>query len=324
VRIVFLGTPQFAVPALRAIHSLSFDLAAVFSRPDRPAGRGRSATAPPVKELASSLGVPVFQPENPNAEEPLERLRSLAPDCLVVVAYGAILSPPLLAVARLGALNLHASLLPHYRGASPVAQAILDGVAGTGVTTMWMDKGIDTGDVVYQRYVSILPEESAGALSARLATIGADLLVETLHAIERGDAPRHRQDRAAGRYCRKLRKEQGIIDWALGPEALARHVRAMTPWPGAQTAFVDGGAAGAHVLIVEEARVLDEIGRDAVPGTVLPPAAVGPTAGVPVACTGGSVELLRVRPAGKHSMNAADWWRGVRAPHGRFSGAELP
>jgi methionyl-tRNA formyltransferase len=316
VRLVFLGTPEFAVPALHALASAPFDVAAVFSQPDRPAGRGRHAAAPPVKQLAEALGLPVFQPENPNAEEPLQRLRALAPDCLVVVAYGAILSKELLTVARLGALNLHASLLPHYRGASPIAQAILDGVPGTGVTTMWMDEGIDTGDVIYQRYVPILPEETAGALSERLSHLGARLLVDTLRAVERGEAPRHPQAREAGRYCRKLRKEQGVIDWATAPEPLVRHVRAMTPWPGAQTALE---AVGASALIVEEARVLDEIAREAAPGSVLPQSAVGPTSGVPVACAGGAVEVLRVRPAGKRSMSAADWWRGVRTSGSRFA-----
>jgi methionyl-tRNA formyltransferase len=189
---------------------------------------------------------------------------------------------------------------------------------------MWMDEGIDTGDIVYQRYVAIEPEESAGELSARLAEIGAGLLVETLRAVERGQAPRHAQNRSIGRYCRKLRKEQGVIDWSAAPENLARHVRAMTPWPGAQTAFQAADPAPALPLIVEAARVLDEIPRAEPPGSVLAPTAVGPTEGVPVACVGGAVEIVRVRPAGKRSMDAAEWWRGVRATAGRFVSEPIP
>jgi methionyl-tRNA formyltransferase len=312
MRIVFMGTPRFAVPPLAALAAARFEVPAVYAQPDRPAGRGRKTAAPPVKEWAAGHGLAVHQPEDANSPASLALLRDLAPDLFVVVAYGCILSPELLRVPRLGALNVHASLLPDYRGAAPVTGAILDGRPGTGVTTLWMDEGIDTGDLVFQRYLPILPEETAGELSERLAEAGAALLVDTLRAIERGAAPRLPQDRAAGSYCRKLRKEQGVIDWSADAERVARHVRAMTPWPGAQASF-----AGSD-LLVERARVLDLLPRAAAPGTVLGPAEVGPAEGVAVACGRGAVELVAVRPAGKAGMAAGAWWRGLRAAGGRF------
>ena len=313
MRLVFLGTPGFAAASLEALLEARFEIALVVAQPDRPAGRGRTLTAPPVARLARDRRLQLAQPEDANAERWVQELAALEPDLFVIVAYGLILSPALLAVPRLGALNVHASLLPDYRGASPIACAIEDGVAGTGVTTMWLDDGIDTGDIVYQRYVPIDPEETAGELSDRLANEGAKLLVDSLRAIAAGTAPRHPQDRAAGRYCRKLRKEQGAIDWSADAERVARHVRAVTPWPGARTSW------GEIEVTVERARVFDLVARDTAPGTVMSAAEAGPSDGPVVACGRGALELTHVRPAGKKSMAARDWWRGLRASAGRFS-----
>jgi len=312
LRLVFLGTPEFAARSLEALVDARFDVVLVIAQPDRPAGRGRALTAPAVARVARERGLKLAQPENANAAATIAELTALEPDLFVIVAYGLILSPELLRVPRLGALNVHASLLPDYRGASPIACAIEDGVAGTGVTTMWLDDGIDTGDMVLQRYVPIDPEETAGELSDRLAHEGAKLLVDTLRAIAGGTAPRHPQDRNAGGYCRKLRKEQGVIDWSAGAERVARHVRAVTPWPGARTAF------GSVEVTVERARVFDLVSRESEPGTVLSAAEAGPSEGPVVACGRGALELVRVRPAGKTSMAAGDWWRGMRASGGRF------
>jgi methionyl-tRNA formyltransferase len=313
VRLVFLGTPGFAAASLEALIEARFDIALVVAQPDRPAGRGRTLTAPPVARVARDRGLQLAQPEDANAEVWIQKLAALEPDLFVIVAYGLILSPALLAVPRLGALNVHASLLPDYRGASPIACAIEDGVAGTGVTTMWLDDGIDTGDIVHQRYVPIDPEETAGELTDRLAHEGAKLLVDSLRAIATGAAPRHPQDRSAGRYCRKLRKEQGAIDWSADAERVARHVRAVTPWPGARTAF------GEVEVTIERARVFDLVAREVTPGTVLSAAEAGPSDGPVIACGKGALELTHVRPAGKKSMAARDWWRGLRASAGRFS-----
>jgi methionyl-tRNA formyltransferase len=312
MRIVYLGTPEFAVPPLAALVEAGFRPVRVYAQPDRPAGRGQRPSAPPVKRWAEEHGLPVEQPLDANGAASLAKLREIGPDLVVVVAYGLILSPEVLAVPRLGAVNLHASLLPDYRGASPVARAILDGRRETGVTTLWMDEGIDTGPVIFQRRVAIGDEETAGALGERLSREGGALLVETVRAIERGEAPRLPQDRAAGSYCRKLRKEEGAIDWTADAERVVRHVRAMTPWPGAFTGLALPGSEPLRVEI-EEARALAETPAGA-------PGSVRLAGGRLVATAGrGGVEIVLVRPAGGRSLPAADWWRGLRLEEGRFA-----
>jgi methionyl-tRNA formyltransferase len=316
-----MGTPQFAAPSLSALAQTDLEIVAVYVQPDRPAGRGRKTSPPPVKQVALHEGLPVHQPLDANSASSLDLLRSLTPDLFVVVAYGCILSPELLAVPKLGAVNLHASLLPDYRGASPVPYAILDGREETGVTSIWMDPGIDTGDMILQRRIAIGAEENTGELTARLAEVGAALLVETVRAIAAGTAPRTPQDRSTGRYCKKLKKGEGAIDWSTDAESITRHVRAMTPWPGAFSELEVGSAGGEAVrqpLRIERARVVDSPGGSAPSGTVrLAP--VGDTGhGVIVTCGEGSVELVTVRPAGKRSMAAGDWWRGLRVSEGRL------
>ena len=311
MRFVYMGTPEFAVPPLAALAKAGLEPALVYSQPDRPAGRGRASTAPPVKEWALAHGLPVEQPLDANSAASLSRLRELEPDLFVVVAYGFLLSPELLAAPRLGAINLHGSLLPDYRGASPVAQALLDGRRETGVSTLWMDAGIDTGDVIAQRALSIGEEESAGELTERLSHEGARLLVETLHDVAAGRARRTPQDRDRGTYCRKLKKSDGVIDWSLDAERVARHVRAMTPWPGAFTDLEVGKTPPMRIL-VERARAT----REAMAGGTGTVRAVGNR--VLAACGQGSAELLQVRPAGRRSLPAAEWWRGLRLEEARF------
>ncbi len=311
MRILFMGTPEFAVPPLAALAEAGHAPALVYVQPDRPAGRGRKPAAPPVKAWALAQGLPVEQPADPNGPTGLALARQLAPDLFVVVAYGCILSPGLLAVPRLGAINLHASLLPEYRGASPVAHAILDGRAETGVTTLWMNEGIDTGDVILQRRVAIGPEETAGELTAKLSREGGALIVETVRAVERGNAPRTPQDRAAGSYARKLRKEDGAIDWTQDAEHIARHVRAMTPWPGASTGLDTGGGKWLRVQVERARAVVGPAG--AVSGTVRLD-----RGRLVVACGRDGLELVAVRPAGSTTLPATDWWRGLRLEEGRF------
>lgn len=311
MRLVYLGTPEFAVPPLAALAAAGYAPALVYAQPDRPAGRGRKPAPPPVKTWAQSHGTPVEQPLDANSAASLARLREVAPDLLVVVAYGLILSRELLALPGRGAVNLHASLLPDYRGASPVAHAILDGRRETGVSTLWMDEGIDTGDVIFQRTVPIGDEETAGELSARLSQEGSALLVETVRAIERGQAPRTPQDRAAGTYCRKLRKEEGAVDWSRDAESLVRHVRAMTPWPGAFTALARPEGETLR-LTIERTRAAEA----PIPGE---PGSVRLAGGRLLAATGrGALELVTVRPAGGRSLAAPEWWRGLRLEEGRF------
>jgi methionyl-tRNA formyltransferase len=296
-----MGTPEFAVPSLRAV-AQACSVAAVVTQPDRPRGRGRAAAPSAVASTAEALRLETLKPEHVNAPEWVERLRGFTPDLLAVVAYGAILGRALLALPRLGAINLHGSLLPEYRGASPVQRALWDGRVATGVTTIWMDEGVDTGDVILQRWAPIEPTDHAGTLAARLAELGAPLLAESLMRAHAGDAPRGPQDRAAGSYAPRLAKQDGIVDWALDAEAVWHRQRAVTPWPGATARFRD-----ARVLITRS-EPLHRLDAGVPPGTIVGARA----AGVDVACARGVLRLLRLKPEGRAEMAASDWAHGVR------------
>jgi methionyl-tRNA formyltransferase len=300
-----MGTPDFAVPALRAA-ARACEVVAVVTPPDRPQGRGRRPAPSAIAAAADELGLRILKTEDVNAAAFVEELKALAPDLFAVVAFGAILKPGLLAVPRLGSINLHGSLLPDYRGASPVQRALWDGCSGTGVTTLWMDQGIDTGDCVLQRWMSVDARDNAGTLGARLAELGGPLLAESLLLAHAGRAPRRPQDRAAGSYARKLSKGDGIVDWLLDAIAVWNRQRAVTPWPGAATGF-----RGKRLLIMEcwpHHRL--PVGRE--PGSVL---AVSPE-GIAVACASGVLMITRVKPEGRGEMNAAEWARGARIEPG--------
>jgi methionyl-tRNA formyltransferase len=296
-----MGTPDFAVPALRAA-AAACDVAAVVTRPDRPRGRGQAVTASPVARVAEQLQVAVMKPEDVNGPESQAALSAIGADLFAVVAFGAILSRAALALPRLGCLNLHGSLLPDYRGASPVQRALWDGRAGTGVTTMWMNEEIDAGDLVLQRWVAIEAADDAGTLAARLAEAGAPLLAESLVLAHAGRAPRAPQDRAAGSYARKLGKSDGIVDWGHDAVTVWNRQRAVTPWPGAATGLRDR-----HLLLVRsEPYHLMPLG--VAPGTVV---AAGRD-GLVVACAPGALRLITVRPEGRGDMSAMEWARGAR------------
>ena len=301
-----MGTPDFAVPSLRATAS-SCDVAAVVTRPDRPRGRGQKLAASEVAVEAERLGLPVWKAERVNAAECRERIAAVAPDLLAVVAFGAILSPATLAIPRLGCINLHGSLLPDYRGASPVARALWDGRVSTGVTTMWMDDGVDTGDQILQRWIPIEPADNAGTLSARLADLGGPLLADSLVLAGQGQAPRIPQDRAAGSYAPKLEKRDGSVDWAQDAESVWCRQRAVTPWPGAHTMFRE------HRLKLMETRPVHRLRVDAAPGLVLEI----DDEGIVVACDPGALCVLRVRPEGKADMFATEWARARAHRAGR-------
>ncbi|HSQ59063.1 MAG TPA: methionyl-tRNA formyltransferase, partial [Acidobacteriota bacterium] len=243
MRLVYYGTPDHAVPPLRRLVADGLAPLLVVTRRDKPRGRGLALAPSPVRAAAESLGLPVVTPARASAPEEVERIRALAPDLLLVVAYGQILSPELLAVPRLGALNVHFSLLPRHRGAAPVQAALLAGDAQTGVSTMWMTEGLDEGPVFLRRATPIAPEENAGPLSARLAAMGAELLAETLARIAKGDSIREEQDHGHASYAGKVRTEDGRIDLA-GPAVTAsRVVRAFTPAPGAYLDLESGRLA---------------------------------------------------------------------------------
>lgn len=310
-RVVFMGTPEFAVPALREVARRT-DVVAVVTQPDRPRGRGLALTPSPVATLAAQLGLDVMKSARPNDDATLAALAALKPDLFAVVAFGAILSPALLRVPRLGAINLHGSLLPAYRGASPVQRALWEGREATGVSTLWMDEGIDTGDTILEAQERILDDDDAGTLAARLAERGAPLLAESLAQAFEGRAPRRPQDRARGSYARKLMKSDGEVNWSGEARAIWNHQRAVTPWPGAGTAF------RGERLKLERTRVASETGRSGEPGTVL---ALGDRA-VNVACGAGTLDILEIRPAGRTRLSASDWARGARLQPGERFGSE--
>jgi len=306
-----MGTPEFAVPALCATAACC-DVAAIVTRPDRPRGRGKVMSASPIAEAAVALGLPVMKPEDVNASETRASLAALKADLFAVVAFGAILSPALLSVPRLGSVNLHGSLLPDHRGASPVQRALWEGSAGTGVTTLWMDEGVDTGDVALQRWVAIDASDDARSLATRLAEVGGPLLAETLTLAHAGRAPRHRQDLAAGSYAGKLGKRDGIVDFAHDAVTVWNRQRAVTPWPGAATAYKER-----HVLLIRT-EPCHRLALDVPPGTVLDACADG----VCVACAPGALRLLTVRPEGRGDMAAAEWARGARIQNGDLLAVE--
>jgi methionyl-tRNA formyltransferase len=299
-----MGTPEFAVPALLAV-AATCDVARVVTQPDRPRGRGQLTSGSPVAETAEELGLSVMRPEDMKAPEVRDELAALRADVFAVVAFGAILTPDVLALPRAGCVNLHGSLLPDYRGASPVQRALWDDRAETGVCTLFMDEGIDTGDVIACRTVAIREEDDAATLAARLARLGAPLLAESVMMAAEGGAPRKPQDRAAGGYAKKLRKQDGLVDWNLPARVVRAHARAVTPWPGATTGF-----RGKRVLLV---RTTAEPGGGGVPpGTLLEMDGNG----IRVACAEGVLRVTRLKPEGRAELDAAPWARGARPQPG--------
>jgi methionyl-tRNA formyltransferase len=297
-----MGTPAFAVPALEAVAACC-EVTLVVTQPDRPRGRGRRMAESEVAEAAARLALPVIKPVDMKAAEVGERLAAEHADLFAVVAFGAILTRAVLALPRLGCVNLHGSLLPDYRGASPVQRALWDGRTETGVTTIVMDDGIDTGDILGMESVAVDPDDDAGTLAARLAAVGGPLLAASLLSLHAGTATWTPQDRAAGSYARKLRKTDGIVDWSLPARTVRDHARAVTPWPGA-TAMLDHR----RVLLLRT-RVATGSGA---PGEVL---SISPE-GVTVACGDGALELRELKPEGRAAMAAVEWARGARLSPG--------
>lgn len=298
MRVAFMGTPDFAVPPLLALHGAGHEIAGVFTQPDRPSGRGHRTAPPPVKRAAQDLGIPVFQFPRIRRQEGIDALRQARPDVVVTAAFGQILSRVLLAVPPLGTVNIHASLLPEYRGPAPINWAIIEGRAETGVTTMYTDAGIDTGDMIFGESTPIGDRETAGELTARLSRIGAGLILKTLEAIARGDAPRIPQDEKLATHRPMLAKENGLIDWTAPARAVDCLVRGVNPWPGGYT-MLEGSP-----LKIWETLPADGSGP---PGEIL---CADPRRGLIVACGEGAVEIAVLQAAGKGRMSARDRLRG--------------
>ena len=307
MRVVFFGTPDFAVPSLEALLGEGFDVVAVVTQPDKPQGRSRStAVPPPVKTAADAEDVPVLQPERPSDPAFVARLRALAPDVGVVVAYGHILKPELLALPRHGMINLHPSLLPELRGAAPVEWAILNGLKQTGVTIMRMEEGLDSGPILLQIPHDIDPEATGGELSEHLSEMGAQALVEVLALFQTTGLQAHQQEHARATYAPKLTRETAHIRWADPAEQVARLIRGLDPRPGAWTEL-DG-----REVKLFGARVVE--GRGA-PGEIQPT-----DDGLRIATGQGAVRIEAVQPAGKARMAAAEWVRGRGAQAGQRFG----
>lgn len=235
MRIVFMGTPDFSVPILEALVHAGHQVAGVVTQPDKPKGRGKSVLMTPVKEKALALGLDVYQPVKVRAQESVELLKGLRPDVIVVAAFGQILPESVLEIPPLGCVNVHSSLLPKYRGAAPIQWAVIDGEKETGVTTMMMDAGLDTGDILEQTVVPIEPDETGGSLHDKLSLAGAGLIVSTLEKLQAGTAVRTPQTEEGTCYARMLNKAMGDIDWSMDGEAIERLVRGLSPWPGTYT-----------------------------------------------------------------------------------------
>ena len=313
MRVVFMGTPEFAVPSLKALIGMDVELVGVFTQPDRPVGRGQKLEASPVKREAEANGIPVFQFERVRRQAGLDCMRSLKPDLVVTAAFGQILSKKLLEVPKLGTINVHASLLPRHRGAAPINWSIIQGETVTGVTTMLTDEGMDTGAMLLSRRVDILPNETAGELTVRLSTVGAELLKETIERYAAGEIQPIPQNEAEMTYEPMLTKELGIIDWRRSAEEIHCLVRGVNPWPGAQTTM-NGG-----VLKIWSARVSGE-STDLEPGTV---ARASAKEGLFVACGGGTVlEIVEMQAPNAKRMNARVYLNGKKIENGIRFGEE--
>lgn len=313
-RVLFLGTPAFAIPSLRAL-ARATAVVAVVTQPDRPAGRGRRLTSPPVAEEARALGLPLLQPATLRSADAVAALAATGPDLLVAAAYGRLIPRAVLELPRVASVNVHPSLLPAYRGASPIQAALLDGAATTGVTIMHLTDELDAGDIILQREVAVGPEETAGELEARLAEVGAELLLEAVDLLVAGRAPRRPQDHAKATYAGKIAKSDGALDWNRPAREIANRVRAMNPWPCAYTAWRGG------TLRVWRASVEDGTAAiPAAPGTVLRADA----GGLVVAAADGAVRLLEVQRSGGRRLPAAEFVRGHRVRAGERLGGVPP
>lgn len=312
LRIVFAGTPGFAVPALSALHGAGHQIVAVYTQPDRPAGRGRELAASPVKLRAQQLGLTVEQPASLKNAQAQQRLASFAPDLMVVVAYGLILPQAALNVPRLGCLNIHASLLPRWRGAAPIQRALLAGDSQTGISIMLMDAGLDTGPELLREEVAIAARETGGELHDRLAALGASAIVAALAGWASGRLRPQPQPGTGATYAAKIRKEEARIDWTQSAVAIDRQVRAFNPWPVAETCL---GGEQVRVWLAEP--VTGQVTAAGPPGAVLD----APAGRLFVATGEGVLEVLMLQLPGRKALRARDVLNSRSLRGARFEGA---
>lgn len=307
VRAVFMGTPEFAVPSLRAMAELGVSIKAVYTQPDRPKGRGRTLSPPPVKIAAQKLGIPVLQPGKLRDPQVVAELAGIAPDLVVVVAYGQILPKSVLEIPRFGCINVHASLLPRYRGASPINRALIEGESETGITTMLMDEGLDTGPMLLRKALSVGFEETAGDLQDRLAHLGADALARTLDLLCREALRPEPQNDAESSYAPLLKKKDGLIDWNEPALRIHNRVRGLDPWPGAYSHW-----RGTPLKLFRTLPVADDRGGEA--GLI----ASVDGEGLRVFCGDGALLVREVQLPGRKRLSVAEFVRGHRLVPGEF------
>jgi methionyl-tRNA formyltransferase len=315
VKIVFLGTPEFAVASLDALVQSSHQVIAVITQPDKPRGRGQRVSAAPVKARAEALGIPIWQPEKLRVDAFLDEMRALNVDLGVVAAYGKILPESLLQVPRLGMINVHASLLPRYRGAAPIQRAIMDGATHTGVTIMRVVKALDAGAMMLAEEIAIEPDETGGELEARLATLGARLLLPVVDQLERGTAVEVPQDDSLATYAARILKTDGAIAWDRPAQAIHDQVRALSPWPHAYT-FLDGARYVLHASHVASSQAVA-----GTPGEILP-AAKGQL--LIQAGAGTVLEVLQLQEEGRRVLPVREFLAGRPLPvGGRFTAGDV-
>ncbi len=306
MRILFMGSGEVACPSLeRLLHHSDHDVVAVVSRPDKPQGRHRIVAPCPAKAFAEAHGVPVLTPERIGSPEAVEEIKALEPDIIVVVAYGQFIKPEILSIPAFEAINVHPSLLPKYRGASPIQWALANGEQETGVTVLYVSEEMDAGDIIVRRSMAIDPDDTALTLSPRLAALGADLLVEALNAIRAGVVERIPQDHEQATVVYKLQKEHGRIDWTMPAETIRNRIRGFTPWPGCYTMYED------RLLKVLRAETLEKNAPVPV-GTVVCRDESGPV----IAAGEGCLRLLELQPEGKIAMSGQAFLCGHRLPDG--------
>ena len=310
MRIIYMGTPVFAVHALESIIKAGHEVVAVFTQPDKAKGRSKSLVPTPVKEVALAHDIPVFQPVRLREEENVTRIKEYAPDAIVVAAYGQILSEDILNIPKYGCINIHASLLPKYRGAAPIEWSIIDGEAKTGVTTMYMAKGLDTGDMIEKVVVPIESKDNAMTLHDKLAEAGAKLILSTLTLLKEGKAVRTPQDDAESNYAVMLKKEMGDVDFSKSATEIERLVRGLLPWPCAYT-MIDGK----HVKFYEADVVACDVDGKK-PGEII----AITKKNFDIACGADALRIKRLQPEGKKEMDAASYLNGNKLQIGMICG----
>lgn len=321
MRVVYMGTPDFAVNALEAVVEAGHEVSLVVTQPDKAKGRGKKLLHTPVKETALRLNLPVAQPFTVREEDFVKQLKELAPDVIVVVAFGQILPEDILNIPRLGCINVHASLLPAYRGAAPIQWAVIDGLSETGVTTMYMEKGLDTGDIICQSIVPISPDETGGSLFDKLATEGAALLITTLEQLENGTAKRVKQDDSQSSYAKMLTKDMGSLDFSKSSMELERLIRGLNPWPSSFTKL------NGRMLKIYQAKILDSSqAQELVKANNIEEPSAGMVIAVDkksftVLCGKGALRIMNLQLEGKKRMDTAAFLLGYDVHIGMLLGS---